>query len=682
MVSRIMLDGDELSYRIVNTGIRALFEFFSAADALDFVTDAAPYWFESDIFRTRITSIVNIIVTIRITPPSQLSRLRLSFNSSSPAQRCISPTPLSAPTDDESSDRHAKRPNCPAGPPVRGPTARLPRAALYDQASCTWLRHRSASENASIHVLSCPPMSLDSVVPSETRTVPAAAPTGMFLDSDSRGPSAAPTLHDSDVDSPPQTLFSDSKGKGRATPRYVGDLGFVPIPRRLRHDPERPFEFTWVLNVLFGFGATFTVANLYYCQPLLIQLAEAFGVSYSRVGNIPTLLQAGYATGILFISPLGDLVRRRGLILLLVILSTALTIGLAVTSNLVVFEALSFLVGLATVTPQIMIPLAADLAPPERRASALSVVISGLAFGILIARVIAGIIAEFTSWRVVYYFAIGVQLFVLSAGYLLVPDYPAKNPDLSYFGILKSLAKFAFTEPLLIQGCLVNFASSACFTNFWVTLTFLLGGAPYNYSTLVIGLFGIVGIFGVACGPLAGRLIDRLVPWYASLVCAAILVGVQAIQTGAGDKSAAVIVVVIMGTDVFRQALQTSLASAIFGIDANARARINAVFILSLFLGQITGTSAGTQVYTRYGWRASAVLNMGFYAWGVLVQFARGPRVGRSTWIGWEGGFGGARREKSVPVVKDVEKGIVVPSREKIEVEEPKQDSDNVESRV
>ncbi|KAF7318589.1 MFS general substrate transporter [Mycena chlorophos] len=560
-------------------------------------------------------------------------------------------------------------------------------------------------------------MSLDSVVPSESETkmVPAAAPADMILDSDSRLPSATPTLHDSDVDSPPQN--PDSKGKGKATstptPRYIGDLGFVPIPRRLRHDPERPFEFTWVLNVLFGFGATFTVANLYYCQPLLIQLAQAFGVSYSRVGkcvalnqhlhceqnlttpahydSIPTLLQAGYAlrsfllyaTGILFISPLGDLVRRRGLILLLVILSTALTIGLAVTSSLVVFEALSFLVGLVTVTPQIMIPLAADLAPPERRASALSVVISGLAFGILIARVIAGIIAEFTSWRVVYYFAIGIQLFVLSAGYLLVPDYPAKNPDLSYFGILKSLAKFAFTEPLLIQGCLVNFASSACFTNFWVTLTFLLGGAPYNYSTLVIGLFGIVGIFGVACGPLAGRLIDRLVPWYASLVCAAILVGVQAIQTGAGDKSAAVIVVVIMGTDVFRQALQTSLASAIFGIDAKARARINAVFILSLFLGQITGTSAGTQVYTRYGWRASAALNMGFYAWGVLVQFARGPRVGRYTWIGWEGGFGGARREQVAPVVEgDVEKGIVVPvrEREKIEVEEPKQDSDDLGS--
>lgn len=105
--------------------------------------------------------------------------------------------------------------------------------------------------------------------------------------------------------------------------------------------------------------------------------------------------------GLLLISPLGDLVRRRQLVLLLVATSTTLTIGLAVTTNVRVFEALSFLIGVVTVTPQILMPLAADLAPPERRASALSVVLSGLMLGILIARVLAGVIGNFTTWRVV-----------------------------------------------------------------------------------------------------------------------------------------------------------------------------------------------------------------------------------------------------------------------------------------
>lgn len=187
--------------------------------------------------------------------------------------------------------------------------------------------------------------------------------------------------------------------------------------------------------------------------------------------------------GLLLISPLGDLVRRRQLVLLLVATSTTLTIGLTVTTNVRVFEALSFLIGVVTVTPQILMPLAADLAPPERRASALSVVLSGLMLGVLIARVLAGVIGNFTTWRVVYYMSIGVQSLVLIGAYLMLPDYPSKNRDLTYFQILFSMAKYAVTEPLVIQVAMINIASSACFTSFWVTLTFLLGGQPYYYST-------------------------------------------------------------------------------------------------------------------------------------------------------------------------------------------------------
>ncbi|KAJ6459581.1 major facilitator superfamily domain-containing protein [Mycena sanguinolenta] len=388
----------------------------------------------------------------------------------------------------------------------------------------------------------------------------------------------------------------------KTTTLMTHDFGFLPIPRRL----------------------TFTVANLYYCQVRVRLCLE----------SIPTLLQAGYATGILLISPMGDLVRRRQLIFLLAVLSGSFTIGLAVTRNFVVFEVLNF----------IMIPLAADLAPPERRASAISVVVSGLLFGVLIARVIAGILAQFTSWQVVYYFAIGVQFLVPLAGYFVIPDYPAKNIDMTYWGILRTMAKFAYTEPILVQACLVNIGSCACFTNFWVTLTFLLGGPPYFYSTVTIGLFGVVGIFGVACGPLVGRFIDKLIPWYASIVAAFAGMCFQAIQVGAGDKSVGAIVVVIMGLDVFRQMLQMSLVTSVFSIDAAARARLNAVFVLSLFIGQLMGTAAGTDVFTTYGWRAAAALNMGFNGWILLMMMLRGPHCARYTWFGFEGGWLPARK--------------------------------------
>ena len=269
---------------------------------------------------------------------------------------------------------------------------------------------------------------------------------------------------------------------------HTKDFGIIPIPQRLRYHPDKPFHFGLTLNIAFGFFSTFIVANLYYCQPLLIQFSHAFNAPYSSVSLIPTLVQAGYATGLLFISPLGDLLPRRPLLLLTILLSTLFTIPLAITSSLRVFQALSYLVGVFTVTPQILLPLAADLAPPHKRASSISVVLSGLLFGILIARVLSGLIAEFSSFRVVYYFALGVQVCVWIGSYLLLPDYPAKDVhgELTYAKIMKSMAHFAVTEPILVQATLVNLASSACFANFWVTLTFLLGGEPYNYSTCVL----------------------------------------------------------------------------------------------------------------------------------------------------------------------------------------------------
>ncbi|KAL0960517.1 hypothetical protein HGRIS_005556 [Hohenbuehelia grisea] len=420
---------------------------------------------------------------------------------------------------------------------------------------------------------------------------------------------------------------------------YKTDFGILPIPRHLRYNPNKPFHFGLLLNISFGFASTFTVANLYYCQPLLIQFSESFNVSYSEVSRIPTLVQAGYAAGILLISPLGDLVRRRQLILVIVAICASLTIGLATTNNFVVFEVLSFLIGALTVTPQILLPLAADLAPPERRASAISVVLSGLLFGILIARVLAGVIAQETSWRVVYYMAIGVQYFVLLGSYLVIPDYPAKNAHLSYWEILWTMGKFAVTEPLLIQTCLINLASSACFSNFWVTLTFLLGGPPYNYSTLVIGLFGLIGMFGVAMGPLVGRVIDRLVPWYATLISMLALMCFQTVLIGAAGINIAAVIIACLGLDLFRQSQQVSLSTAIFSISAAARARINAVFILSLFIGQVMGTSVGTKVFIQHGWRANAGLAMAWYAYQFVVLLVRGPHVRQYTWFGYEGGL-------------------------------------------
>ncbi|TBU43678.1 major facilitator superfamily domain-containing protein [Dichomitus squalens] len=457
----------------------------------------------------------------------------------------------------------------------------------------------------------------------------------------SRRESAAPST--TETLSAPTTPVVGSKEKDAsnhtAADEEWKDFGFLPIPIRVRYDPESPAHFGLLMNVIFGIASTFIVSNLYYCQPLLIQFSISFGVTYSEVANIPTLVQAGYAIGLLFITPLGDLVRRRPLIMILTFITASLSIGIAITKSLVAFEILSFFVGVCSVVPQILMPLAADLAPPERRASALSIVLSGLLLGVLVARVLAGVVAQFVTWRVVYYIAIGVQYGILLVLYWMLPDYPAKNKGATYFGILYSMAKFAVTEPLLVQAILISIPSSATFTNWWVTLTFLLGGPPYNYSTVVIGLFGVVGIVGVAMAPLIGRTIDGLVPWSATLFAMIMLLITFSIQTAAVGLNVAVVVIVCIGLDVFRQTQQVSLTTAVLGLDASARSRLNAVLILSLFIGQVMGTAVGSKVFTEHGWRPDASLNLAWTGFTFFILFLRGPHCPRYTWFGWQGGF-------------------------------------------
>lgn len=170
---------------------------------------------------------------------------------------------------------------------------------------------------------------------------------------------------------------------------------------------------------------------------------------------------------------------------MLMLTAASLTIGLAVTRSLVVFEVLSFLVGVASIVPQVLVPLAADLAPMNRKAGAIAIVWAALMMGVLLARVLSGVIANFVSYRNVYFMATGLQFVTFICAYLIIPNVRAKNVGMNYPQILGSMAKLAVTQPLLIQCALSILVSNMCFTNFWVTLTFLLLDPPFQYDACV-----------------------------------------------------------------------------------------------------------------------------------------------------------------------------------------------------
>ncbi|KAG8906717.1 hypothetical protein FRB99_006315 [Tulasnella sp. 403] len=465
------------------------------------------------------------------------------------------------------------------------------------------------------------------------------------------------------------------------------DFKIIPIPSRLRYHPDTPSNFTLFLNIIFGFASTAVAANLYYCQPLLVDFATSFRVSNEQISTIPSIVGAGYATGLLFITPLGDLVRRRPLLLLVLSCSTLLTLGVALSHNLQTLQALSYLQGVASVTPQILIPLAVDLAPPARRATAISVVLSGLLLGVIFARALGGVIAyESGSWRNVYWTGCGFQALLLVIMYLVLPDWPSKvellaatpgepanTKKLTYLGILGTMAKFTVTEPILIQGYLIGLGGMMVFSAFWVNLTFLLNGAPYYYSTLQIGLFGLVGILGVIAAPLVGRLIDGLVYWVGVLIAISILLVGQVVMSAAGGLSIGAIIVGCIsmsgplapsrtGTDrpttseavdIGVQMQQVAATSRIYEIDPALRARMNAVYMIAAFIGQVVGSAVGSQIFLNKGWRTAYCAAIGFVGFMLLVLLAKGPHSARYVWVGWDGG---ARLTKSEPSARDPEK--------------------------
>lgn len=321
------------------------------------------------------------------------------------------------------------------------------------------------------------------------------------------------------------------------------------------------------------------------------------------------------------------------------VLLTDRRIGLCITNSLAVFTAISFITAITTVTPQLMLPLVGDLAPPNKRAAALSIVVSGLLLGMLIARLLSGILTNYTSWRTIYWLSLGLQYAIFGLLWLFMPDYPCTNPEgINYFKLLWSIILMLFEHPVLVQACFITFFTAATFTCFWTTLTFLLSSPPYSYDSLVIGLFALIGIASMFCGPVYARLvIDKFVPLFSVILgelwC---MLGI-CIGTYTGTFTVAGPIIQAFLNDFGLQTAQIANRSAIYAIAPKARNRVNTAFMVATFCGQLVGTAAGNHLYARAGWIASGSYSVASIGAALVCCFARGPW--EEGWLGWSGGW-------------------------------------------
>ena len=358
------------------------------------------------------------------------------------------------------------------------------------------------------------------------------------------------------------------------------------------------------------------VANIYYAQPLLPVIGRELGVPESTAGLLVTASQVGYAVALALLVPLGDTTERRRLVSGL-LLATALTLtGAAFAPGLATLLAAVALVGLTSAVAQIVVPMSASLADDRSRGSVVGTVMSGLLIGILLARTLAGLVAEVAGWRAVFGLAAVVMLVLAVVTRLVLPPVPAPEPDKSYPSLLRSVLTMIRADPVLRVRMALGAVGMGCFSVLWTAISFLLAGPAYGYGPATIGLFGLAGLAGAAAAPLAGRLADRGHAKHTVTYALAALVlswGLLAL----GGASLVALVAGIVLLDLAQQSLQISHQSAIYARHPDARSRVTTAFVVSVFVGGAIGSAMASVLYALGGWHAAC----GFGAGIALVGF-------------------------------------------------------------
>ena len=367
---------------------------------------------------------------------------------------------------------------------------------------------------------------------------------------------------------------------------------------------ESRTEISTGLAILFSVAAGLAVGNLYWAQPLLSVIAEDFEVPTSQGSFLVTATQIGYAVGILMIVPLGDVMKRRKLLSIVMMITVIALIVCACAQSFQILSAALLLLGIFTVSGQIILPLSGDLASNETRGRIVGIVSAGITAGILFSRLLSGLVADIWNWRGIYIMAAILNLLMVVVIFFKLPNVPAQVKKFSYSKLLGSVFTSIKRYPqmkgiLLKQGLTFGIA----FNLFWTALTFLLSGEPFNYSTFQIGLVSLAGLTGAIAGAKLGTLQDKGLGDKGI----AIFIGMCALSMTTAAFSGTSIMPIILIAAVFSLAIQgvgVLCQAQLFSLSDSERSRLNTAFVVSNFLFSAVGSSLSSILWNFGNWQA------------------------------------------------------------------------------
>lgn len=374
---------------------------------------------------------------------------------------------------------------------------------------------------------------------------------------------------------------------------------------------------TPALTLLMAVATGLAVASNYYAQPLLETIARAFSLSVNQAGFIVTTAQMGYAAGLLLIVPLGDMFERRALIVSMTLLAACGMIITASSHSLSVMLIGTALTGLFSVVAQILVPLAATLAAPEKRGRTVGTIMSGLLLGILLARTVAGALATLGGWRTVWWLASGLMIAMALALWRMLPTVKQEN-SLNYPQLLTSIFSLYFHSRVLRTRALIGGLIFAQFSMLWTSMAFLLSATPFSFSEAVIGLFGLAGAAGALGARPAGGLSDKGKS-HLTTTSGLVLLVLAWIAIYLGKFSVIPLMAGIVLLDLTVQGVHITNQSVIYRLYPQARNRLTAGYMTTYFIGGAFGSLVSASAYQHAGWLGVCLAGAGTGSLSLVV---------------------------------------------------------------
>lgn len=378
---------------------------------------------------------------------------------------------------------------------------------------------------------------------------------------------------------------------------------------------------TNLLILIMAIACGLTVANLYYIQPLLADIAKTFHVTELSIGFAAMLTQIGYAVGMILILPLGDIKEKRSLIVIVLLCSIVSLISMSFSSNIYILIISSFAVGFTSIIPQLIIPLAAQLSNPQQRGQNIGTIMSGLLIGILLSRTVSGILGSYFGWRTVYLIATIMMLILM---FILRKFIPLCKPisDIKYTQLLKSMINLIKTEPILRESSINGALMFSAFSAFWTALIFLLESSHYNMGSEAAGLFGLVGISGALAAPLVGKVADKRGSRFAIGICIIVVIIAYLFFFLFGFKIWGLILGIIL-LDLGVQSCNVSNQARVHSLNEETSNRLNTIYMVSFFLGGALGSFLGSYSYSHFGWYGVCAFGMATQIIAVILHNVR-----------------------------------------------------------